>query len=75
VIVTAPHGRPLTLATNNAGRIRQLRLTDMGYTHHYTTGYNAADRSAALPGVHLIASLLKRWIAGTLHHRVSNEQR
>ncbi|TDC57002.1 hypothetical protein E1212_00655 [Jiangella ureilytica] len=45
----------------------------MGYTHHDTTGYNAADRSAVLPGVHLIASLLKRWIAGTLHHRVSTE--
>jgi hypothetical protein len=46
----------------------------MGYTHHYTTGYNAADRSAVLPGVHLIASLLKRWIADTLQHRVSKEQ-
>lgn len=26
---------------------------------------------AALPGVHMVTSLLKRWIAGTLHDRVS----
>ncbi|WP_238992209.1 IS1595 family transposase [Jiangella ureilytica] len=61
-----------TIHTDGARGLR--RLADMGYTHHDTTGYDAADKSAVLPGVHLIASLLKRWIAGTLHHRVSTEQ-
>jgi len=28
---------------------------------------------AVLPGVHMVASLLKRWIAGTLHDRVSSQ--
>jgi hypothetical protein len=26
-----------------------------------------------LPGVHLVASPLKRWLAGTLHHAVSDK--
>ena len=26
-----------------------------------------------MPGPHLISSLLKRWIAGTLHHRISRQ--
>jgi hypothetical protein len=26
-----------------------------------------------MPGVHLVASLLKRWIAGTLQHHVSRQ--
>lgn len=25
-----------------------------------------------LPGVHLIAALLKRWLMGTLHHRITD---
>lgn len=60
-----------TIHTDGARVLR--RLADMGYTHHYTTGYNATDPTTVLPGVHLIASLLKRWIAGTLHHRVNAE--
>ena len=46
-------------------------LATMGYQHSYVTGYNAPDIGQVLPGVHLVASLLKRWIAGTLHHQVS----
>jgi hypothetical protein len=26
-----------------------------------------------MPGVHLVAARLKRWIAGTLHHHVSRQ--
>jgi hypothetical protein len=29
---------------------------------------------AVMPGPHLVSSLLKRWTAGTLHHRVSRQQ-
>ncbi|MCO6005372.1 transposase [Actinoallomurus purpureus] len=61
-----------TIHTDGAQGLR--RPADMGYTHHYTAGYNAANRPAVLPAVYLIASLLRRWIAGTLHHRVRNEQ-
>ena len=28
-----------------------------------------------VPGPHLVSSLLKRWTAGTLHHRISRQQR
>jgi hypothetical protein len=27
-----------------------------------------------MPGPHLVSSLLKRWTAGTLHHRISRQQ-
>nr|WP_022884991.1 IS1595 family transposase [Glaciibacter superstes] len=49
------------------------RLADLGYEHSYATGYNSPDISAELPGVHLVASLLKRWITGTLQHHVTVE--
>ncbi|MDX6239021.1 MAG: hypothetical protein QOG10_3836 [Kribbellaceae bacterium] len=51
------------------------RLTDLGYTHHATPGTNAGRKvdnpDAVMPGPHLVSSLLKRWTAGTLHHRLS----
>jgi ISXO2-like transposase domain len=46
-------------------------LAEMGYQHSYATGYNAPGIGQVLPGVHLVASLLKRWLAGTLQHQVS----
>ena len=49
------------------------RLSDLGYTHQYRNGYTAKDPTEVLPGVHLVASLLKRWIAGTLHHNISDK--
>jgi ISXO2-like transposase domain len=53
---------------------RLLRgLAKLGYQHSYTTDYNAPDIGQVLPGCHLVASLLKRWLAGTLHHQVSLE--
>lgn len=57
-----------TIRTDGARTLRQL--ADLGYTHEYTTGYNATDQDSVLPGVHLVASLLKRWLIGTLHYRV-----
>jgi ISXO2 transposase-like protein/transposase-like zinc ribbon protein len=51
------------------------RLVDLGYTHHATpstkASYQVADPDAVMPGPHLVSSLLKRWTAGTLHHRLS----
>jgi hypothetical protein len=60
-----------TIHTDGARFLRGL--TDLGCHHEYVTAYNAPDIGAVLPGVHLVASLLKRWIAGTLHHQVSLE--
>ncbi|MGI8521717.1 MAG: IS1595 family transposase [Nocardioides sp.] len=52
-----------------------LRLTELGYTHHATPstkrGIKVEDPDAVMPGPHLVSSLLKRWTAGTLHHRLS----
>jgi hypothetical protein len=50
------------------------RLGKLGYTHQYATGYNAPDPTAVLPGVHLVASQLKRWLTGTLHNAVADHQ-
>lgn len=60
-----------TIRTDGARMLR--RLAERGYTHEYTTGYNSPDRTAELPGVHLVASLLKRWLIGTLHYRASDK--
>jgi transposase-like protein len=48
------------------------RLTDHGYLHRATPGYKADNLDAVMPGPHLVSSLLKRWIAGTLHYRLSH---
>lgn len=56
------------------GAIMMRRLAKLGYTHEYATGYNAPDKAEVLPGVHLTASLLKRWLTGTLHFAVAEHQ-
>ena len=61
-----------TIRTDGAQHLR--KLADLGYTHEYTTGYNAPDKTEVLPGVHLTASLLKRWLTGTLHFAVAEHQ-
>lgn len=58
------------IRTDGARGLR--RLANLGYSHEYVTGYST-DPDEVLPGVHLVASLVKRWIAGTLHHRMSDE--
>jgi transposase-like protein len=60
-----------TIRTDGLRTLRQLG--DLGYTHEYVNGYNAEDRDAVLPGAHLVASLLKRWLTGTLHYSVSDK--
>jgi len=53
------------------------RLADLGYTHHATpsskAGHKVEDPDAVMAGPHLVPSLLKRWTAGTLHHRLSSQ--
>ncbi len=60
-----------TIRTDGAIVLR--RLSQLGYTHEFTTGYNAEDPNEVLPGVHLVASLLKRWLIGTLHYGIAEE--
>jgi transposase-like protein len=60
-----------TIRTDGLRTLRQL--ADLGYDHEYVTGYNAEDRDTVLPGAHLVASLLKRWLTGTLHYSVSDK--
>lgn len=60
-----------TIRTDGARMLR--RFNDQGYIHEYTNGYSSTDRSQELPGVHMVAALLKRWLAGTMHHRVSDK--
>lgn len=47
------------------------RLPDMGYTHHGTVAMREPDQASVLPGLHMVASLLKRWITGTLHYGIA----
>ncbi len=61
-----------TIRTDGARMLR--RLSDLGYVHEYTPSYSAEDKASVLPGVHLVASLLKRWLIGTLHYRVEEHQ-
>jgi hypothetical protein len=55
------------------GALVLTRPTNHGFTHHATRGYLADDLDAVMPGPHLVSSLLKRWTAGTLHHRISRQ--
>jgi transposase-like protein len=50
------------------------RLSECGYTHRKTVMSASEDPAhVAMPGVHRIASLLKRWILGTHQGSVSDE--
>lgn len=56
------------------GAMNLRRLSGMGYSHQYFVGTGSkVPAHVNLPGVHLIASLLKRWLTGTLHYAVSQE--
>jgi hypothetical protein len=59
------------------GALMFKRLTGLGYDHEATPGTKngrvVEDRDAVMPGAHLVSSLLKRWTAGTLHHRLSTQ--
>jgi hypothetical protein len=54
--------------------VRQLNRGDqLGLDRGQGTGYDATDRDTSLPGINLVATLLKRWLAGTVPGRVSND--
>jgi transposase-like protein len=61
-----------TIHTDGARMLRKLGT--LGYTHEYVVGMRAADPESVLPGVHLSASLLKRWLIGTMHYGVQPHQ-
>jgi transposase-like protein len=49
-------------------------LANEGFTHEYISGYSSPEPGhVTLPGPHRVASLLKRWNAGTHHYRVERE--
>lgn len=60
-----------TVHTDGAYALR--RLVELGYQHEFANSYNHPDLDELLPGVHLVATLLKRWIAGTMQHNVSHD--
>ena len=62
-------------STIRTGGARHLRaLSDLGYQHEYFVGLTATQPAHLnLPGVHLVASLLKRWLTGTLPYAASQE--
>ena len=70
--------RPPTVAPGSLIRTDGARmfrvLAEDGYTHHYVSGYSSPEPGhVTLPGPHRVASLLKRWNAGTHHYRVERE--
>lgn len=61
------------IRTDGQRTFRQLAA--QGFTHEYHV-VSTSEKPAHefMPGVHLVASLLKRWIAGTLHHGIAKRQ-
>jgi len=58
--------------TDGASILR--KLTDMGCEHQAFIGVDSPEPAHVnLPGVHMIGSLLKRWLTGTLHYAVTQE--
>src|SRR5207302_10942207 len=49
------------------------RLGSMGFQHEYVNAYQTDDPDTVMPGVHLVSSLLTRWLTGTLHYAASAE--
>jgi hypothetical protein len=70
--VRLPHGRARIAGRTDGARMLR-RLTERGYEHQCVDSYASLDKSQELPGVHRVASLLKRWLAATLHYRVSDK--
>jgi ISXO2-like transposase domain len=64
---------PGSLIRTDGARLFRV-LAKEGYTHHYVSGYSSPEPGhLILPGPHRVASLLKRWNAGTHHYRVERE--
>jgi len=59
-----------TIRTNGARHLRVL--SEPGYQHEYFVGLHSIEPAHVnLPGMHLVASLLKRWLTDTLHYAAS----
>ena len=64
---------PGSLIRTDGARMFRV-LASEGYKHEYLSGYSAPEPGhVTLPGPHRVASLLKRWNAGTHHYRVERE--
>ena len=64
---------PGSLIRTDGARMFRV-LGQEGYTHQYVSGYSSPEPGhVTLPGPHRVASLLKRWNAGTHHYRVERE--
>ena len=64
---------PGSLIRTDGARMFRV-LAQEGYTHQYISGYSSPESGhVTLPGPHRVASLLKRWNAGTHHYRVERE--
>jgi transposase-like protein len=56
------------------GAVNLKRLTGLGYEHQRFVGQDSTEPAHVnLPGVHMVGSLLKRWLTGTLHYAVSQD--
>jgi len=56
------------------GAVNLRKLATLGYEHQYFVGLDSHEPAHVnLPGVHMVGSLLKRWLTGTLHYAVSQE--
>ena len=61
-----------TVKTDGATNLK--RLAGLGYEHQRFVGLDSKEPAHVnLPGVHMVGSLLKRWLTGTLHYAVSQE--
>ena len=61
-----------TIKTDGATNLK--RLAGLGYEHQRFIGVDSKEPAHVnLPGVHMVGSLLKRWLTGTLHYAVSQE--
>jgi transposase-like protein len=64
---------PGSLIRTDGARMFRV-LAPEGYHHEYISGYSPPEPGhVTLPGPHRVASLLKRWNAGTHHYRVERE--
>jgi transposase-like protein len=64
---------PGSLIRTDGARMFRVLAND-GYHHEYISGYSSPEPGhVTLPGPHRVASLLKRWNAGTHHYRVERE--
>jgi len=64
---------PGSLIRTDGARMFRI-LAGEGYRHEYISGYSSPEPGhVTLPGPHRVASLLKRWNAGTHHYRVERD--